>query len=244
MKKKIVPYVGLRWKIYSVWEVKKIEGDNVYVGKPDEDRIYEYYSFKEFADLIREDELIDYKEPEDMKQNIVGYKLFGVQKTREEWQLLFPKTDIEAAPEFEVVYEEVFPVGSWVFVETLDNGCQGLGKLNAIYKITDQESGNGLLKNQRHIKVLGKSGTVWKIWGKFRRATPQEIEQENSLEVAGYKMSVNGDTFFFGCQKNYNLAHIEAYEKLLEAPGASIKIGTTNINKELLTKIKAKLNSK
>lgn len=102
---------------------------------------------------------------------------------------------------FEAIYDNVYKPGDWIVIEDrndLQNGCLGIGE--GIYQVVDKVSSYGLMENKEGINVITNGNCVWRINGKIRKATAEEIRNAQPIIIMGYIAKFSGDNVSFGCQ--------------------------------------------
>lgn len=76
----------------------------------------------------------------------------------------------------------------------------------------------------------------------IRKATEEEIEKSQTIDIKGYTATKEGSLIAFGCQK-FDKADLRAYRDLLNRPiSINLEIEGTKITKEILEKLISKLD--
>jgi len=141
---------------------------------------------------------------------------------------------------FEPVYEDKFKVGDWVYIKNTDTsvsysryyGCE-VGHVAQIEKI-DFEFGNATAEDPRYY------GNKFNVRGEsLRKATAEEIELYDSVDIAGYKAEKVKDGIKFGCQ-TIPMSVLDALENLMERDvfTTTLKIESTDITLDIIKKLK------
>jgi hypothetical protein len=201
-----------------------------------------YCSDKRTFRKATKEEIIYYFSTNTLKQNtmseskvIIGYKLFGVVKTREEWEKIFGTVVINYAQEFEPVYEWEVKKGDYLYCHTdliMDDDAIRATK-GRVYVCEN----DGCFTNNNGNNYHGIHSPDIHRW--FRPATPEEIKTfEAPIMIDGYPMEIKKDgTFGFGCTKEFTLQDAQSYRKLLEKWLTIHSPNGKNIDIELLDKI-------
>lgn len=148
---------------------------------------------------------------------------------------------------FEPIYEEEYKVDDYVIV--ISNECTNkkstnrsrytIGLIGKIKKVGDE-----FYKNPKTKWLILEGFNDGITCNQVRKATPEEIEKYNTIEINGYKADYSKEGHVqFGC-KSFNKQSINNFKYLLDkVDNAKITIGSTEITTTILNKILEKLNN-
>lgn len=146
-------------------------------------------------------------------------------------------SECENNPEyFDVIYEETFEEGDYIFIESATSGAMGANNHYAQIVSPNTPSNNGLPTMGHGVKVLLDDGTKWNIGSleeiKIRKCSSEEFEKHNQLMFGQYSAKVDNNTVSFGCQ-SFTKSELLTVRRLL---GGEIDATITIKNKVLTSK--------
>jgi hypothetical protein len=137
--------------------------------------------------------------------------------------------DCRLATEKEILDYNSLKEGDTVILFKHRPGSSYTSKINSIGTI------RRFISNREGFE-LKEAGGIW-YTEDCRKATPEEIRNNEKLSIGGYELAMTNKLANFGCQ-SFTLSELQAYKRLVQDPiNTKLSIHGTDITSELLDKI-------